>query len=175
MHISYNFDEGELYNLKYDLVYFLVQVVIPTLVRETQYISEVISLNIESSDFIKLISFDAYSLEMNQEAKKYADNVYDCIHCGNNSLGDDYCYSCCSTFNLFGFIDCPYCKSESSMIYDALNIKEQKDHIIKGVCLKCKEDELIYLCSKCESEIALESNIGSNQCRPDFCQYFTNT
>ena len=175
VHLNYNFDESELYDLKYDLTYFIVKVVIPTLAEEEVNPSQAIAENIDSKDFLKLVKFPPYAHEMSKVARENAEHVYRCIHCGNDSLavdyGAEYCYSCCEDLSLAGFIDCPYCKSERSMIYDALNIDAQVDRTLRGLCLKCRRDDLVYVCKICDSEVALEANIGDGKCCPDFCEW----
>ena len=165
----------ELYDLKYDLIYFIIKVIIPTLTKEYSRFSEVISMNLDKKDFLKLVKFPPYAYEMHNVAKENAKNVYNCIFCGNHSLavdfGAEHCYSCGRDFNHAGFIDCPYCKSERAMIYDAMNIDNQKDRIIKGRCLKCENDDLVYLCKQCGAEVALEAEAGKGKCRPGFCQW----
>jgi hypothetical protein len=175
VHLSYEFDDGDLYDFKYDLTYFIVKVIIPILANEDINPSEAIAINIESTDFLKLIHFPPYTYEMHKVAKENSYNVYPCVHCNNDSLavdfGEEYCYSCCEDLSQAGFIDCPYCNSKRSMIYDALNIDCQNDRTLKAVCLKCEEDELVYVCKECESEVALEVNIGLGRCCPGFCEF----
>ena len=175
VHLNYKFDESELYDLKYDLTYFIVKVVIPTLTKEEVKPSQAIAENIDSKDFLKLVKFPPYAHEMHKVAKENAEHVYCCVHCGNDSLsvdyGAEYCYSCCEDLSHAGFINCPYCKSKRSMVYDALNIDCQKDRTLRGLCLKCGEDDLVYVCKKCGAEVALEANIGEGKCCPGFCQW----
>lgn len=175
VHLNYEFDDGDLYDFKYDLIYFIVKVIIPTLANEYLNPSEAISTNIESADFLELIHFPPYAYEMHKIAKENSLHVYPCIHCGNESLavdiGEEYCYSCCEDLSQAGFIDCPYCKSERSMIYDALNIDCQIDRTLKGLCLKCEEDDLVYVCKECGAEVALEANISLGKCSPGFCEW----
>lgn len=175
VHLNYNFDESQLYNLKYELTYFIVKVIIPTLAEDGFKPSQAIASNIDSKDFLKLIKFPPYAYEMSKVARENAMHVYRCIHCGNNSLavdyGDEHCYSCCEDLNHAGFIDCSYCKSKRSMIYDALNIDCQIDRTLRGLCLNCGDDDLVYVCKKCGSEVALEANIGEGKCCLDFCQW----
>lgn len=175
VHLNYEFDEGELYDLKYDLTYFIVNVIIPTLTDEYEKPSQAIAINIESNDFLKLIKFPPYAYEMYKVAKENSDNVYRCIHCNNDSLavdfGEEHCYSCSEDLSQAGFIDCPYCESKRSMIYDSLSISCQNDRTVRALCLKCQEDELVYVCNECESEVALEANIGLGKCSPDFCKF----
>lgn len=175
VHLNYNFDTNELYDLKYELIYFIVKVLIPVLSEEYERPSEAISLNLDSKDFLKLIKFPPYAEEMNKVAKEQSDFVYKCIHCDNESLavdyGNEHCYSCCADFSGAGFIDCPYCQSEVTMIYDALNIDAQVDSTIRALCLQCREDELVYHCKKCDSNVALEAYAGEDKCNLEYCAF----
>ena len=175
VHLNYKFDAWDLYDFKYDLVYFIVKIIIPILSEEYENPSAAISTNLDSKDFVKLINFPPYAYEMYKVAKEQSDFVYECIHCGNESLAVDYgnelCYSCCSDFTGAGFIDCPYCKSRGAMIYDALNIDAQDDFTIKSLCLKCKEDDMVYHCKKCDAEVALEAYAGRGKCHFGYCEW----
>jgi len=178
VHLHYNYDKGELYDLKYDLTYFLIKVLIPALAEEETDPSQAIAANIDSTDFRNLVKFPPYAYEMYKVARENSETVYRCLHCGNDSLatdyGSEYCYSCCEDFSHAGFIDCPYCKAKRAMVYDTLNIEYQSDKTIKGLCLKCDEDDLVYVCKKCESEVPLEANIGRGKCCPGFCEMYDN-
>lgn len=175
VHLNYKFDIDELYDFKYDLTYFIVKVIIPVLSGECERPSEAIYKNLDSKDFVKLIKFPPYAYEMYKAAKLQSAFVYKCVHCENESLavdyGNEHCYSCCSDFTGAGFIDCPYCKSRSSMIYDALNIDEQGDFTIKGLCLKCKKNDMVYHCQKCNDKIALEACTGNKKCYFGHCEW----
>jgi ligand-binding sensor protein len=176
VHLNYEFGSGELYDLKYDLTYFLVQVIIPILCEEYDRPSEAISINLNSDDFIKLINFPPYAKQMEKVARENSSCVYKCIHCGIESLVTDdfdneHCYSCCADLSGAGFINCPYCKAKKSLVYDALNIDCQSDRTIKGVCLSCDEDDMVYLCKKCDSEVPIEACIGEGKCFYGFCEF----
>ncbi len=173
IHLNYEFDAGDLYDIKYDLTYFIVKVVIPVLTREEVKPSESIAGKIGRGDFKKLINFPPYAGEMHSIAKESSLYVYRCIHCDHDSLatesGIKYCYSCNEDFSLLGFIDCPYCKSKRSMIYDSLNIGMQHDRAIKGRCLQCYSDDIVYECVKCGRPVALEGDMSDERCRPERC------
>lgn len=175
VHLNYRFDAGDLYDLKYDLTYFIVKVVIPILSEEYERPSEAISKNLDSKDFVKLIKFPPYAYEMYKAAREQSDLVYKCVHCENESLavdyGNEHCYSCCADFTGAGFIDCPYCKSLGAMIYDALNIDAQGDLTIRALCLKCKEDNMVYHCNKCDKVVPLEACAGERKCHLGYCEW----
>lgn len=66
--------------------------------------------------------------------------VYYCPICSNETLSENknVCYCCLSAFDdkhIFGFIDCDFCASKDSVIYDKLNIHNDGSHMIRGLCL----------------------------------------
>lgn len=173
VHLNYEFSPGDLYDLKYDIVYFLVQVVIPMLSKEESRPSEVIASKLDGGDFYRLIKFPPYASRMYQKAKQFSDDVYKCFYCGNESLaaggyGNEHCYSCNQDYFHVGFADCARCCSRNSIIYDSLNIEFQLDRTLKGVCLNCDEDDLMYSCASCGSVVALEAT-SYERCHPDYC------
>ena len=176
VHLNYEFSSGDLYDIKYELTYFLVQVIIPILTEDYDRPSEIISINLDFNDFIKLINFSPYAEQMKVVAREKSDCVYECVHCGIESLatddfGNEHCYSCCADLIGTGFINCPYCNAKKSMIYDALNIDCQSDRTIKGLCLNCGEDDMIYSCNKCDSEVPIEAYMGNGKCHIGFCEF----
>ena len=176
VHLNYEFSTGDLYDLKYELTYFLVQIIIPILCEEYDRPSEAISTNLNSGDFIKLINFPPYADQMHKVAKDHSDCVYKCVHCGNHSLAtsdfeNEHCYSCCDDFIGVSFINCPYCNSEKSMVYDALNIDCQPDKAIRALCLNCGEDDMVYYCKKCDAQVPLEAYAGTGKCFNGFCAF----
>lgn len=176
VHLNYEFSTDDLYDLKYELTYFLVNIVVLILCDEYDRPSEAISMNLDSDNFIKLINFPPYAEQMNEVAKEHSEYVYKCVHCGNKSLSaadydNEHCYSCCADFTDVGFIKCPYCKAQKSMIYDALNIEYQSDKAIRGLCLSCDEEDTIYYCKKCAAEVPLKAFAGRGKCFNGFCEF----
>jgi len=173
VHLNYEFDSGELYDLKYDFVYFLVYLVIPILTKEEIRPSEAIAYRLDKNDFNKLIKFPPYAMEMKKRAREFSKDVYNCFYCDNESLaasdyGNEHCFSCNQDYFHVGFVDCPRCKSRNSIIYDKLNIESQSDRTLKGICLKCGEDDLMYSCDTCEDVVALEGTFYE-KCHPGYC------
>lgn len=173
VHLNYDFDQDELYDLKYELVYFLVYLVIPILAKEEARPSEAIAYCLDENDFNKLIKFPPYAMEMRERAKNFSEDVYKCFYCGNESLaasdyGNEHCFSCNQYYFHVGFADCPRCKSRNSIVYDKLNIESQRDRILKGICLKCGDDDLMYSCNVCGDVIPLEGTLY-NKCHPGYC------
>lgn len=173
VHLNFEFQTGDLYDLKYELVYFLVYLVIPILTKEESRPSEAIENYLNAEDFRKLIKFSPYAMEMKFRAKDSSSDVYKCLYCGNESLaasdyGNEHCFSCNQYYHHVGFSDCSRCESKNSIIYDKLNIESQPDRTLKGKCLKCDEDDLIYSCEACGEVVALEAT-HYERCHPGYC------
>ncbi|NVZ64804.1 hypothetical protein HX857_18540 [Pseudomonas gingeri] len=173
VHMGYEFDAGDLYDLKYELIYFLVQLVVPILAKEESRPSEALQSNIDGDDFMRLIKFPPYAEQMHRKALNFSKYVYKCFYCGNNSLaagdyGNEHCYSCNQDYFHVGFADCARCDSRYSLIYDKLNIGIQSDRTLKGICMNCDEDDLVYSCGVCDSVVALEGT-HYEKCHPHYC------
>lgn len=127
VHLNYDFTSGDLYDLKYDLINFIVHVLIPILSGENENQSETISNNLDDGEFFKLIKFGPYKEEMHNLACTLSAYVYKCLYCGNDSLAaggfeNEYCCSCGSRFDGVGFMDYNHCGSKNSLAFDTLNI-----------------------------------------------------
>lgn len=173
VHLNYEFGSGDLYDLKYELVHFLVYLVIPILAKEESRPSEAIAYHLDNRDFFKLIKFPPYASQMNSRAREFSRDVYNCLYCGNESLaasdsGNEHCFSCNEYYHHVGFSDCFRCKSRNSIVYDKLNIESQSDRTLNGLCLKCKEDDLMYSCETCGEVVALEAT-HYEECHPGYC------
>lgn len=110
---------------------------------------------------------------MQRLATENSRRVFDCIVCNNRtySQDEDYCYCCNFLGEDYNMIDCDYCKEKRCVIYDNLNIHLNQNEM-KGLCLNCGEDGIIYQCPKCELAYNLETNIGNVKlCNNDMCIY----
>lgn len=66
----------------------------------------------------------------------------------------------------FGYIDCKHCKSESSVIYDRLNL-EFNDYFAKAMCIECQSYTTVYECPRCDKSYDCESD--DVKCTPNHC------
>jgi hypothetical protein len=95
--------------------------------------------------------------EFTTEALKYANNEFNsqkyCLLCHQKTLVDYYnewrCVLCCYQVSdiAVGFINCPYCLENGSVIYDKLNIDINIK--INGLCCKCKKIIDVAHCKNC--------------------------
>lgn len=168
LHLHYEFNQADLYDLKFDLILFIVKIIIPLLSQEqTDNPSAILENNLDVRDFRKLIKFPPFATEMNKLAREHATFVYTCTICGNDSMvveSDIFCFSCCTEFEFAAFIDCPYCENhKNTIIFDHLNIGFQRDKIINAWCINCQDDNRVYHCEKCDSFVPQEGMVD------DFC------
>lgn len=102
-----------------------------------------------------LINHSSYVDDAVDRALELYEDVRHCIHCGNESWalnGEEYriCQVCGyrGPENAFGFINCPKCNTKGSLIYDPLNIAENR--CLKGKCCTCGEIIEVCQCPECE-------------------------
>ncbi|PKA23951.1 hypothetical protein CH381_23120 [Leptospira sp. mixed culture ATI2-C-A1] len=172
-HLHYNFSEEELTELKSDLVYIIVHVIIFLLcdIKEVSHY-DFYQNELDSNSFLKLISNPLYKDSMVNFAITQTETIWYCLICDNKTLNpvSKYCYTCAMNFNdsiTFGFINCKYCKSNKSVVYDKLNIRIN-NNTTKALCLNCREDTYIYECPECEGIYDLE-NFGTKHCQKEKC------
>ena len=123
----------------------------------------------------KLIKYTPYIYAMEDLVKEVAlfpDKILRCIICHNRTLIQygEYCYCCNFEYESLRFINCDYCKEESTVLYDHLNIKSNQN-MARGLCLYCENDGVIFKCPQCESEHNIETNF-SNVCTSDYCMVY---
>ena len=163
VHFSYKFYDGDLFDLKYDIIYYLIHIIFKILLSERHQDdkpSEFLQYTLGGGLHKKLISYSPYIYAMERLAKENSNKVFRCIVCNNRTLSqdEDYCY-CCNFYSLdFTMINCDYCNEKKSVIYDNLNIKLNNNEA-KGLCLNCDEDGIIYECPDCENAYNIETNL----------------
>lgn len=167
VHFSYNFYDGDLFDLKYDLIYYLIRVIFKVLQskrHQDEKPSEFLEHTLGDKLHKKIISYTPYIYAMKRLAEEYSSKVFDCIVCNNRtySQDEDYCYCCNFLGESYNMIDCDYCKEKRCVIYDNLNIHLNQNEA-RGLCLNCGEDGIIYQCPKCESTYNMETNMGNGR------------
>ena len=90
--------------------------------------------------------------------KKEYEDLYTCPYCSTRTMTIDYkCARCFNTFSdrhFFQYVTCGYC-GEDMVICDAANI-EYNNNYIRGLCLNCGNDTMVYKCSKCGQYVNAE-------------------
>lgn len=164
--------EGDRYDLKFEIVNYIVHVIVP-LLRPENFDIEPIAVQeaLDSKEFKKLITFPPYVDEMARLARDHSD-VFECLFCGNRTLsvGAEVCFACCYDYQDQEFADCPHCDTRRSIIFDQLNIG-LNHHKSRGKCLNCGMDDTIYKCPSCESTYAMSAFRSKKSlfCRAGLC------
>lgn len=160
VHLHYNLAEGDRYDLKSEIIYYIVHVTVPLLQQGSVYDTEsqMIELCIDKKAFNRLISFPPYVYEMQKLAKEASSKVWNCIICGNRTFAVEVevCYVCNHPYHDQEFAHCNRCDTRHSIVFDHLNI-ECNGNEMKGLCLNCDNDDIIYKCPKCEMTYAIET------------------
>ncbi|HCE56778.1 MAG TPA: hypothetical protein DER09_03015 [Prolixibacteraceae bacterium] len=162
VHFSYKFYEGDLFDFKYDIIYYLIHIIFKVLLskkHQHEKPSEFLEYKLGSELHKKLINYKPYVYAMEKLAIVNSHKVFTCIVCNNKTLSqdEDYCYCCNFVTHEFTLINCDYCNEKWSVIYDNLNIKLSNNEA-KGLCLNCGEDGIIYECPDCGLAYNIETN-----------------
>lgn len=172
VHLSYNFSDGDYFDLKYDIIYFAINILIKVLYYRHEDLkpSEYLEYEIGQKHYKKLLSYKPYLDAMSKLAKSNSSSVLDCFFCSNSSYAKDkeYCYVCNMSYEDYALIDCSLCNGKNSMIYDDLNL-ELNFFSTKGFCLICKSDSILFSCPECETVYNLEANNHSEICVLNKC------
>ncbi len=105
---------------------------------------------------------------MEQYAAKNANPVWTCIGCFHRAYSPalDLCY-CCGYETLTGYrrVDCGYCGTKDSVIYDNLDIhNEGNHHMMRGFCLNCEENTEVFECPLCGEAHDITKNFERDYC-----------
>ncbi|MDF2934520.1 MAG: hypothetical protein K0R36_3851 [Chryseobacterium sp.] len=172
VHLSFNFDENDYFDLKYDIIYFVVNILIKILCSGDESIkpSEFLEYNLGSEYHKRLVNYRPYISAMEKLAIENSFTVYDCIACSNKTYAkdDDYCYACNFVGIIEHFRNCEFCDEKRSMIYDGLNL-ELNNNETKAYCLNCQNDTYIFLCPECEVTYNLELFDRKEKCTLEKC------
>ena len=160
VHLHYHLAEGDRYDLKSEIIYYIVHVMIPLLQQGSDYdtASQMIESCLDEKIFKKLISFPPYVYEMEKLASRDSFEVWRCIGCSNRTYAAEMevCYVCNRDYDDQEFAHCNRCNTRNSIIFDHLNI-ESNDNEMRGLCLNCDEDDIIFKCPKCEMTYGIET------------------
>lgn len=174
VHFSYKFQEGDFFDLKYDITYFVVSILIKVLCSGDDDIkpSEFLEFSLGQAYHKKLIGYRPYVEAMQKMANEHSEKVFTCITCDNRTYAQDeqYCYCCNLYGDLHSFRDCEYCNEKKSMIYDGLNL-EFNDFTTRALCLNCLKDATVFVCPKCEVSYNIDIYDGiSKICSIEKCK-----
>ena len=171
VHFDYNFAEQELEELEADVIHVIVNILhilISTCVSHDEH-REFMEENINATEYQKLLINKNYIDALQDIIVREYGDVYFCPICSRNLfLPIRKCLGCLNDFNnpsTFGFVNCNYC-GEETVIYDACNIDH--NHSLRGLCLRCDNDTVVYKCPECGNIFNLE-NSEKNGCTPGYC------
>lgn len=172
IHLSYVMSGGDRYDFKYDLVHYIVHVIVKSVHKNDDVFSDprVVEGVVGSASYEKLISFPAYISKMESLLRSGGHDVLRCPHCGRRtySADDEICFVCLWSIEVYERASCGKCGAGRSVVFDSLNI-DQNDHMVRGLCLKCDEDDVVYKCPKCGGVQCLEAPAEDEYCTPDHC------
>ena len=171
VHFDYNFTEQELEQLEDDIIHVIVNILhilISSNVSHDEY-RIFMEEYIDTAEYQKLLTNRSYMNALRDIIVREYGEIYFCPICSRRLfLPIRKCLGCLNDFNnssAFGFLDCNYC-GEETVIYDACNI--DNNHFLRGLCLRCEDDTVVYKCPKCGNVFNLENSEGGG-CRPGHC------
>lgn len=150
VHIHFRFTEGDLYILKFESIFVLMQVV-AHLIYGTRYDhAENIAKVLSKDTLKKLVKFRPYQEYVEDLANDYASPALRCIICDQRAFAAGYehkCFSCGHEDINTNLLDCPICK-ERSVMYDNLNL--HLNEFMNTLCLNCGKTGEVSRCKFCE-------------------------
>ena len=160
VHLHFHFLEGDLYDLKFESIFVLMQVVAYFIYGSKYDHAENIAKLLSKDTLRKLVKFQPYQNYVRDLADDYASPALRCIICRQRAFAAGFehkCFSCGYESIDTNLIDCPICE-ERSMIYDNLNL--HLNERINALCLNCDNKGDVSQCKFCE-EAFLHPALGS--------------
>jgi len=172
VHFAYKFSHGDYFDLKYDIIYFAINILIKVLYNKHDDLkpSEFLEYKIGKEHYNKLKNYKPYLFAMEKLARNNSNEVLDCFFCQSHTYAKDaeYCYFCNIDYTGYQFTNCAFCKSIDTMLYDHLNL-ENNYFSTRGNCLVCKSDAILFACSNCDNIYNLETEDHSKICSLEKC------
>lgn len=111
VHFSYKFYDGDIFDFKYDLIYYLIRIIFKVLQskkHQDEKPSEFLEHTLGNELHKKLIQYTPYVCAMKRLAEENSRKVFDCIVCNNRTYNqdEDYCYCCNFIGEPYNMIDC---------------------------------------------------------------------
>ena len=155
VHFTCDFTSQELSNLRDDVLYYIVHVILVLLGDATtgETPSEFLQSKLGSKKYDRIKHYKPYVGAMERYARKNAGTVWTCVGCSNRTYTpeEDYCF-CCGYETLSGYrrTDCGSCGTKDSVIYDNWDIhNEGNHHTMTGFCMDCEEHTIVFECPEC--------------------------
>ena len=174
LHSSYFFSDKECEEMEKDLLYVLMHIIgVLMSDRTDDEYREFVQEYLDYNEYSKLMKNPIYNRELQVFLERYYDKLYTCPYCGTKTVTPNrYCARCLTNFNvsneIYAFVKCGYC-GEEMVICDAANI-ECNNNMIRGLCLNCGEDTVVYKCPECDGFVNAEL-FDSSDCHEGFCKW----
>lgn len=174
VHFDYNFSDLERVEMEKDIIHIIVYILHALLSSDisAEEYREFIFENIRSSEYEKLLQNHQFQTELRKVIIREYGDSYLCPVCFKKLLTPmKKCLGCLLDFRdqtAFGFVRCNYC-GRKTVIFDALNLPDNK--MIRGLCVNCEEDTVVYMCELCGNVYNLEA-FDPNECNPDYCAVY---
>jgi hypothetical protein len=168
VHLNHNFSRDEIGGITRDIVSILVYVLdsFVNLYEDEESKNKMQGL-IHKGEYKKLLENEQYYDELKIKLFDEYGDVYFCPHCDKQLLvPTKICFGCMAEFyHGVGYLTCKFCE-KNTLIYDDLNM-ECNGNVMRGKCVNCHEDAVVYKCPRCETAYDLESTDG--HCTEDRC------
>ena len=175
VHFSCEFTDDQLTELRDEVLYYIVHVVLVLLADTStgETPAEYLQSKLGFDFYKRVMAYDPYVKAMEQYAAKNANPVWTCIGCFHRTYSPefDYCY-CCGYETLAGYrrVDCGFCGTKDSVIYDNLDIhNEGNHHMMRGFCMNCEEDTYVFECPECGEAHDISKNFEREYCNLEHC------
>lgn len=149
MHLHFRFEEGDLYDLKFESTFMLIHIITQFIFEDDYNHSDNIASLLSPDLFKKLVRFPPYQYYVKKLAEDYSRVVLRCPICECVAFSDVQrkCFACTYEDPALRLLDCPKC-SERSVTYDHLNLDINKK--LAGKCLKCGSMHEVFKCTSCD-------------------------
>ncbi|WP_234685087.1 hypothetical protein [Bradyrhizobium monzae] len=149
MHLHFRFEEGDLYDLKYEATFMLVHIVSRFICEDDSDHPNNVANLLSREVFQKLIRFPPYQYHVEKIAREYSRVVLRCPMCDQKAFSDYElkCFSCGYEDPSIRLLTCEHC-SERSVIYDHLNLDINKK--LPTLCLICGKRQEVFKCTSCK-------------------------
>ncbi|CAJ7326405.1 Uncharacterised protein [Burkholderia pseudomallei] len=164
MHLHFNFDEADLYDLKFESTFVLIHATSYFIFGDSYDHANNISSILPKETFLNLIKFPPYQYHVAKLAEEYSKVVLRCPMCEQVAFSDLElkCFSCTYEDPFADLLYCPEC-TERSVIYDHLNI-DINDRL-PTLCLNCEDRREVVKCSSCETPFITSDS--DSYCSPE--------
>lgn len=174
LHSSYIFSDQEREEMEKDLLYVLMHI-IGVMMHDSmdEEHAKFVQQYLVDNEYSKLMENPIYNQELQIFLENNYGKLYTCPICGTKTVTPyRYCARCLTDFDLsndiYAFVKCGWC-GEEMVICDAANI-EINHNMIRGLCLNCDNDTMVYKCPKCHDFVNMEL-FDRSDCHEGFCKW----